>query len=100
MKNAKSSVRKINRSYQVTLPKKFRDLFSLNVGDMLELDTQADGLVIRPLELRRKKALRRLGELGGVQVDDELSKLPEDEIIRIVDEQRREVRTAKRRGKS
>lgn len=80
----------------MTLPKKFRDLFSLNVGDMLELDTRADGLVIRPLELRRKKALRRMEELGGIQVEDELSKLSEDEIIRIVDEQKLDVRTAKR----
>jgi AbrB family looped-hinge helix DNA binding protein len=90
--STKSTIRKINRSYQVTLPKAFRERFDLHTGDYLEIVEENNRVIITPVEVRRKQAVEELKEMLDKHVNPELSSLPEEEVMAIVDEEIKESR--------
>lgn len=91
---------KVNRSFQITVPKKYREAFKIDIGDVIEFDLREDGILVRPLDLLRRRAVKRIEELGKIHVDDELSNLSEDELMRVVNEQIQEVRAEKKKSKT
>lgn len=95
MSTTKISTGKVNRSFQITIPKKYREAFNLGVGDIIGFDIQEEGILVRPLDLSRRQALKRIEELIKEPVNDELSALPEDKLMEVINEQIREVRAEK-----
>jgi AbrB family looped-hinge helix DNA binding protein len=91
----KTSTGKVNRSFQITIPKKYREAFNLGIGDIIGFDIQEDGILVRPLDLSRRQALKRIEELIKKPVNDDLSALPEDKLMEVINEQIREMRTGK-----
>ncbi|MBF0292797.1 MAG: AbrB/MazE/SpoVT family DNA-binding domain-containing protein [Nitrospinae bacterium] len=100
MSTTKTSTGKVNRSFQITVPKKYRKVFNIDIGDVIEFDLREDGILVRPLDLLRRQAVKRIEELGKIHVDDELSNLSENELMRVVNEQIQEVRTEKKKNKT
>lgn len=94
------SIKKINRSFQFTLPKGFREKFELNEGDYLEVTEKNDYLVIRPVEIIRKSASDRLNQVLKKSSKHEWSSLPEGEVVKRVDKEIKQNRTNKRKKSS
>lgn len=42
---------KIKQNYQITIPQKLRKKFNVSVGDYLEIETQKEGLIIKPVKV-------------------------------------------------
>jgi AbrB family looped-hinge helix DNA binding protein len=55
MNESKTSIRKISRGFQVTIPQEFREDFGLQIGDMVEFEKNEDGLKIRPIQFMGRK---------------------------------------------
>lgn len=49
-----TSLRKIARGYQITLPSEFRNEFHLNVGNYVEVFEENGRLIIEPVEIKKK----------------------------------------------
>lgn len=93
MRATKSPTGKVNRSFQITVPKKYREVFNIDIGDVIEFDLREDGILVRPLDLQRRQALKRIEELIDEPIEDELTRLSKDELMRTVNEQIREAGT-------
>jgi AbrB family looped-hinge helix DNA binding protein len=42
---------KIKQNYQITIPQELRKKFNVSVGDYLEIETQKEGLIIKPVKV-------------------------------------------------
>ena len=51
------SVRKINRGYQITLPRFFREVFDVREGDYVQFYTKGKNFYIRPVRIIPKKRI-------------------------------------------
>jgi AbrB family looped-hinge helix DNA binding protein len=97
MSETKTSIRKISRGFQVTIPQEFREDFGLQIGDMVEFEKNEDGLKIRPIELiSRKETIKSLKKVFSDQQKNEFSSLSEDEIMEIVNKEITQHRKEKR----
>ncbi len=94
------SIKKINRSFQFTLPKGFRKKFDLNEGDYLEVTEEKDYLVVRPVEIVRKSASDSLNKVLKKSSKHEWSSLSEKEILKRVNEEIKKNRFSKRKKTS
>jgi len=94
------SIKKINRSFQFTLPKGFREKFELSEGDYLEVTEKNDYLVIRPVEIIRKPASDRLNQVLNKSSSHEWSSLSEGEVLKRVNKEIKHNRTSKRKRSS
>ena len=54
---------KILEHGQVTIPKKFRDIFGIKAGDMADVDIEGDRIVFIPKKNRKEKALEKFEAL-------------------------------------
>jgi AbrB family looped-hinge helix DNA binding protein len=68
MKTASSTLTKITRNYQVTIPPAARRILNLKVGDFVEATPRRDGVLLRPVRVltqdRFEKELRQRLEEG------------------------------------
>ena len=91
---------RVKDKYQVTIPAKIRKELGLKVGDYLEVESQGDAIILRPVSLidrEREEAweeLRRLLE----KVHRKIGEIPEDEVERDVLEAIRAIRAKEREG--
>lgn len=58
----KSLIRKINRSFQITLPQSFREKFEIKEGDYLEIIEEDDRIIIQPIEVKKKESVKKKEE--------------------------------------
>lgn len=85
MKSQSTSLKKITRGFQLTLPKGFREKFDLNEGDYLEVVEEDERLVLRPIEIRRKQTATKLKKVLSKAVKTPLSKLSEEKALKVVE---------------
>jgi AbrB family looped-hinge helix DNA binding protein len=96
MSEAKTSIRKISRGFQVTIPQEFRKELGLNIGDMVEFEKSENGLTVRPLEImKRIEIVKSLKKVLSDQQDNVFSKLSEDEIMDLVNKEINQYRKEK-----
>jgi AbrB family looped-hinge helix DNA binding protein len=58
------SLVKVKEKYQVTIPSAIRDRLSLKVGDMLEIEIEADQIVLKPkIIVDKSEAWKKLFEV-------------------------------------
>lgn len=81
------TLRKIQRNFMVTIPPSMRRDLELHEGDVVEIEQTADAIVIRPVEIQRKAIANRLNTVMAPVVTDLLADLPENEALRIVQEE-------------
>lgn len=97
MKTTESSIRKIARGYQVTLPVEFRKEHHLDVGDYVEIQEKDGKLIIEPIEIKRKSVAKQFDDIFISQKEDpDFAKKTEDEILALV---RKEVKATRKSTK-
>jgi AbrB family looped-hinge helix DNA binding protein len=96
--NDKTTIRKINRNFQITLPPDFRERFGLLEGDYVEVTEEETSLTLRPVTTQavRKQLLKQLDEIFAKTSDNPYADLPEEEVMRIVNNAIAEVRAERK----
>ncbi|MES0335527.1 MAG: AbrB/MazE/SpoVT family DNA-binding domain-containing protein [Candidatus Magnetobacterium sp. LHC-1] len=97
MNETKTTVRKISRGFQVTIPRELREMLGLHVGDLVEFEQDMGGVVIRPVEVKRKELAEQLKRLLDSQPENEFSNLSEDEIMAVANEEIKKLREERRK---
>ncbi len=97
MNETKTTVRKISRGFQVTIPRELREMLGLHVGDLVEFEQDMGGVVIRPVEVKRKELAEQLKRLLDSQPENEFSNLSEDEIMAVANEEIKKLREEHRK---
>jgi len=92
------SIKKINRSFQFTIPRGFREKFELSEGDYLEVIEEKNSLVIRPVEIIRKSPSDKLNQVLKKSSKHEWSSLPEDEVLKRVNKEIKQTRKSKKQS--
>lgn len=89
----------IKEDFQVTIPEDIRRELNLKVGDVLEAEVKGDKIVLKPRStINRSKAIERIFSL--LEKNWERNKdVPEEEVLRDVQEAIKEVRERKRQRK-
>lgn len=96
MREIKTSIRKISRGFQVTIPQEFREELGLKIGDMVEFEKNEDGLTVKPVEIiKRSNIVKSLKKVLSGQQDNDFSNLSEDEIMDIVNKEIKQYRKEK-----
>lgn len=98
--SAKTTIRKINRNFQVTLPPNFRERLGLHEGDYVEVTEEEARLTLRPVvtEAARRQLLKHLDDIFIKTADNPYANLPEEEVMEIVNKAIQEVRAEKRKA--
>ncbi|QWR77145.1 AbrB/MazE/SpoVT family DNA-binding domain-containing protein [Candidatus Magnetomonas plexicatena] len=97
--NEKTTIRKINRNFQITLPPDFRERFGLHEGDYVEVTEEETSLTLRPVatQAARKQLLKQLDEIFAKTSDNPYANLPEEEeVMKIVNKAIAEVRAERK----
>lgn len=91
--NLLKSLVSVKKNYQITIPRRFRDVFNLQEGDIMQIEIQDKELVLKPKsivdsqELERREWIKSLIETG-IKNPVEMS---EEEIVKSCKETRKEV---------
>lgn len=97
----KTTLRKVDRSFQITLPTELRKKFSIQEGDLVEVVEDENNAIIRPAdrEIKRKYVVEKLHEIYKETSQNPYANLSEDQVMEIVNEKIREAReSGKGRG--
>ncbi|MBF0565730.1 MAG: AbrB/MazE/SpoVT family DNA-binding domain-containing protein [Nitrospirae bacterium] len=99
MKKGNSTLRKVNRNFQVTLPADFRKRFNIHEGDLLEVVEGEEEVVIRPveIEIKRKQVLEHIKEsFAEIDKNNPYSNMSEEEVMKMVNKAREDYREEKK----
>ncbi|MBF0608135.1 MAG: AbrB/MazE/SpoVT family DNA-binding domain-containing protein [Candidatus Magnetobacterium sp. LHC-1] len=97
MNKETTTLSKVNRNFQITLPTEFRKRFNIQEGDFLEVVENEEGVIVRPVEIaiRRKQVVEKLHEIYDEISQNPYANLPEEQVMEIVNEQIKQAREEK-----
>ena len=92
---------KITTGFQITLPLNFRRENNINIGDYIEISSEANRLVIAPVKINhlisRDEALEKFNKIFAKKITSvDFSKKSEDEVIKIVKKEIKKSRKSKK----
>jgi AbrB family looped-hinge helix DNA binding protein len=89
---------RVKDKHQVTIPAEIRKELGLKVGDYLEVESQGDMIILRPVSLIDREKEEAWEELRRLlkRVHQKIGDLPEDEVEREVLEAIRAIRAKER----
>jgi AbrB family looped-hinge helix DNA binding protein len=93
---------RLKRAAQITLPAELRKQFNLEEGDYLEAEAVEEGILLKPVAVMdRQQARQKLRELlervhAKLPPSDKSPREQEEEIARIIKEQRQDDATVRR----
>ena len=84
MKPKKPDIRKVTRGFQITLPTSFRERYSVEIGDFVEVLEVGGALMVRPVTFTRQEAQAALEDIfaeADTTSDQSLTVASDDEAL-------------------
>jgi len=73
-----TTIVKITRKYQITIPKEIREKFNLRIGDLIEIKVEGERIILKPIVKRKKDPIEELLNLVKEPLDIDVVKLVEE----------------------